>query len=84
MTTVHYERIIESALRSISRGPWSDEDLTLARGAITDDLCRTQGPGCTGAVVTAWFDSLGAEQKEDLLFQVNSRWNDDLGPWALG
>lgn len=81
---LHYEKIIEETLRSVSKGPWTDEDLTRAREAITDDICRIHGPECTGAAVTDWFDSLDDAQREDLLFRVNADWNEGLEPWALG
>ncbi len=79
-----YERIVERALRSVSSGPWTAPDLERVREVMGDDWCTSHAPDCRSSDILDWLDSLGEDQREELLFMVNTDWSAGQDPWALG
>ncbi len=51
---------------------------------MDDDWCSSHAPDCESSEIVDWLDSLDEDQREELLFQVNTDWNADQDPWALG
>jgi hypothetical protein len=78
-----YRKTIEEALKFVSAGPFSLDDLAKAREVMTDEFCQRQGR-CERTAVLGWLDSLDDDEREDLLFEVNADWSAGQDPWALG
>ena len=79
-----HEQIVERALRSMSTGPWTTADLDEVQKAMDDDWCNAHAPDCTSSDILRWLESLNEDQREELLFQMNTTWNAGKDPWALG
>ena len=79
-----YEKIVERALKSISSGPWTSDDLTRVLEVIDDDFCDRYAGDCKSSAVLEWLRSLDDSQQEELLFQANTDWGASQDPWALG
>jgi hypothetical protein len=77
------KKIIEEALKFVSEGPYTAEDLVKARAVITDEFCARHGQ-CESPAVLDWLDSLDTDQLEDVLFEVNADWSAGQERWALG
>jgi hypothetical protein len=71
MTLGRYEQVVRDALYRVSEGPWTVRDLTRTGEFITDDLCGVHGLECSGSAVVDWLHSLGPEQQEDLIEEIN-------------
>jgi len=79
-----YGRIVERVLRSMSSGPWTASDLERVREVVDDDWCSSHAPNCESSQIVDWLDSLDEDQREDLLFALNSDRDAKQDRWALG